>query len=146
MSQTLTVLLEQVGPATARAAARSHSVMVDRPVPKGGEDRGPLGGEYLLVALGGCFLSNLLAAIRAREAAVSNVRVDVTGTIDGAPDHFSSFTMAISASHADAELVRKLIAIAARACAVTNTLRAAATVAIEFEGDAINLETQKSEV
>ena len=134
MSQTLSVRVDQVGPATARATARAHSVMVDRPVPKGGEDRGPLGGEYLLVALGGCFMSNLLAAIRAREAAVSNVRVDVTGTIDGPPDRFSAFTMTISAGHADAELVRKLIAIAARACAVTNTLRAAATVAIEFEG------------
>ena len=134
MSQTLSVRVDQVGPATARATARSHDVMVDRPVAKGGEDRGPLGGEYLLVALGGCFMSNLLAAIRAREAAVSNVRVDVTGTIEGPPDHFSAFTMTISASHADAELVRKLIAIAARACAVTNTLRAAATVAIEFEG------------
>ena len=146
MSQTLAAQVEQVGPSTARAAVRSHVVMVDRPLAKGGEDRGPLGGEYLLVALGGCFLSNLLAAIRARYAAVSNVRVDVTGTIDGPPDRFSAFTMAIAASHADAELVRKLIAIAARACAVTNTLRTAATVAIEFEGDAINLETQKSEV
>ena len=134
MSQMLSVRVDQVGPATARATARSHGVIVDRPVAKGGEDRGPLGGEYLLVALDGCFLSNLLAAIRAREAAVSNVRVDVTGTIDGPPDRFSAFTMAISAGHADAELVRKLIAIAARACAVTNTLRAAATVAIEFEG------------
>ena len=146
MAQTLAAQVEQIGPSTARASARSHSVMVDRPVPKGGEDRGPLGGEYLLVALGGCFMSNLLAAIRVREAAVSNVRVDVTGTIDGPPDHFGAFTMAISAGHADAELVRKLIAIAARACAVTNTLRAAATVAIEFEGEAVNLETQKSEV
>lgn len=137
MSQTLTVQVEQVGPATARAAARSHVVMVDRPVAKGGEDRGPLGGEYLLVALGGCFMSNLLAAIRARGAAVSNVRIDVTGTIDGTPDHFTAFTMTVSASHSDAELVRKLIAIAARACAVTNTLRQTATMTIEFEGSVV---------
>jgi putative redox protein len=139
MSQTLAVQVEQVGPATARATARSHVVMVDRPVPKGGEDRGPLGGEYLLVALGGCFLSNLLAAVRAREAAVSNVRIDVTGTIDPAPDRFTALNMAVSATHADAALVRKLIAIAARACAVTNTLRAAANVTIEFEGAPVDL-------
>ena len=134
MSQTLTVQVEQVGPATARAAVRSHVVLVDRPVAKGGEDRGPLGGEYLLVALGGCFMSNLLAAIRAREAAVSDVRIEVSGTIDGPPDRFTAVAMAVSASHGDAELVRKLIAIAARACAVTNTLRAAADVRIELEG------------
>ena len=138
MSQTLAAQVEQVGPTTARATTRSHAVTVDRPVAKGGEDKGPLGGEYLLVALGGCFMSNLLAAIRAREAAVSNLRIDVTGTIDGTPDHFTTFTMAVSATHADASLVRKLIAIAARACAVTNTLRQAATVAIEFEGSFVD--------
>src|SRR2546428_4709664 len=120
MGQKLAAQVEQVGPATARAAVRSHTVTVDRPVAKGGEDRGPLGGEYLLVALGGCFMSNLLAAIRAREAAVSDVRIDVSGTIDGPPDRFTGFTMAVSATHGDASLVHKLIAIAARACAVTN--------------------------
>ena len=82
MAQTLTVQVEQVGPSTATAKARTHTVIVDRPVAKGGDDRGPLGGEYLLVGLGSCFLSNLLAAIRAREAAVSEVRVAVSATID----------------------------------------------------------------
>jgi putative redox protein len=134
MSQTLTVRAEQIGPATSRVTARTHDVLVDRPVAKGGDDRGPLGGEYLLIGLGGCFLSNLLAAIRAREAAVSQVNVDVAGTIDGPPDHFTQFTMTVSAVHDDAALVRKLIDIAARACLVTNTLRQAAPVTVEFEG------------
>ena len=138
MSQTLTVQVEQVGSSTATAKARAHSVVVDRPVAKGGADRGPLGGEYLLVGLGGCFLSNLLAAIRAREAAVSQVRVDVTGTIEPTPDHFAGFTMSVSATHNDSALVRKLVAIAARACAVTNTLRQAAPVTIEFEGQMVD--------
>jgi len=137
MSQTLTVQVQQIGPATATAKARTHTVVVDRPVAKGGEDRGPLGGEYLLVGLGGCFLSNLMAAIRAREAAVSHIRIDVSGTIEPAPDHFAGFTMSVSATHDDAGLVRKLIAIAARACAVTNTLRQAAPVSIEFEGQVV---------
>ena len=138
MSQTLTVQVQQIGPATATAKARTHTVVVDRPVAKGGEDRGPLGGEYLLVGLGGCFLSNLMAAIRAREAAVSHIRIDVSGTIEPAPDHFAGFTMSVSATHDDAGLVRKLIAIAARACAVTNTLRQAAPVSIEFEGQVVD--------
>jgi putative redox protein len=133
----LTVRLDQTGPSTATAQARSHTVLVDRPMTKGGEDRGPLGGEYLLVALGGCFLSNLLAAIRAREAAVSGVAVLLTGTIDGPPDRFTMFNVSVTAEHRDPELVRKLIAMAARACAVTNTLRRSATVTIEFEGAAV---------
>lgn len=44
-----------------------------------------MGGELLLVALGGCFLSNLLAAIRAREAPIQEVRVVVEGTLAEAP-------------------------------------------------------------
>jgi putative redox protein len=137
MTQVLTVRLEQTGPSTATAHARSHTVLVDRPVTKGGEDCGPLGGEYLLVALGGCFLSNLLAAIRAREAAVSGVAVHLTGTIDGPPDRFTTFGLSVTAEHREPELVRKLITMAARACAVTNTLRRSAIVTIEFEGAAV---------
>ena len=137
MGQMLTVQVEQVGPSTATARARTHTVLVDRPAGKGGEDRGPLGGEYLLVGLGGCFLSNLLAAIRARDAAVSNVTIGVSGTIDGPPDQFTTFGLSVAAVHDDADQVRKLIAIAARACAVTNTLRRTAVVTFEFEGAAV---------
>jgi putative redox protein len=139
MGQTLAARVEQTGPSTATVQVRSHTVTVDRPVAKGGEDRGPLGGEYLLVGLGGCFLSNLLAAIRAREAAVANVTVEVSGTIDGPPDSFTAFTLAVSAAHDDAALVLKLIAVAARACAVTNTLRRAAAVTVRFEGEIVEL-------
>ena len=140
MGQMLTVQVEQVGPSTATARARTHTVLVDRPVGKGGEDRGPLGGEYLLVGLGGCFLSNLLAAVRARNAAVSNVTIAVSGTIDGPPDRFTTFGLSVAAVHDDADQVRKLIAIAARACAVTNTLRQSAVVTFEFEGAAVTSE------
>jgi putative redox protein len=137
MGQTLSVQIEQIGEATASATTRSHRVIVDRPIAKGGEDRGPLGGEYVLIGLGGCFLSNLLAAIRARGASVFDVRVAVTGTIEGPPDHFAAFTMVVTAAHADGAPVARLIAIAARACVVTNTLRLAAPVSIEFNGEMI---------
>ena len=45
MSRTVSVEVEQVGPSTGSARARSHTVFVDRPVEKGGGDRGPLGGR-----------------------------------------------------------------------------------------------------
>ena len=130
MSQTLEVRVEQVGPSTSKATARSHSVFVDRPAAKGGADRGPLGGELLLIALGGCFMSNLLAAIRARDLAIADVRITVSGTIDGTPDRFTAVALKIAASYDDAEGLRKLVTIAERACIVTNTLRE--TTAISF--------------
>ena len=139
MAQTLHVQFESVGPSTTRATARLHTVLVDRPSTKGGEDRGPLGGEYLLVALGGCFMSNLLAAIRAREAAISDVRADVAATMDGPPDRFTEFIVTVSAERDDPDEVRKLIEIAARACAVTNTLRKTASMSFVFEGTQVDV-------
>ena len=126
----LQVQVDQVGACTSQGTARSHSVLIDRPVQKGGEDRGPLGGELLLLSLGGCFLSNLLAAIRARSAAVSNVRVTVMGAVGGTPERVEAFTLRIQADYDDEELTRKLIAIAERGCIVTNTLKLAAPVEV----------------
>ena len=85
MSKTISVVAVQIGPSTSKATVRSHSLLIDRPVEKGGEDRGPLGGELLLVSLAGCFMSTLLAAVRTREADVSDVRVSIEGTIGGVP-------------------------------------------------------------
>ena len=133
MGQSLEVRIEQVGPSTAKGIARTHSVLIDRPVAKGGEDRGPLGGEYLLLALGGCFMSNLLAAIRAREAAVSDVRITVNGTIEGSSDRFTRLALTIAATHQDAELLKTLATIAERSCIVTNTLRSGVSIALTIE-------------
>ncbi|MSO29658.1 MAG: OsmC family peroxiredoxin [Acidobacteria bacterium] len=133
MPKTVSVNVEQIGPSTGRAQARSHTVLVDRPVEKGGDDRGPLGGEYLLVSLGGCFLSTLLAAIRTREADVSDVRVSIAGTIGGVPERFESIAMRVAATHTDADLMRKLILVAERGCLVTNTLKEAVVISVDLE-------------
>jgi putative redox protein len=123
MAKQLCAVLEQVGPTTSKATVRSHAVFIDRPLEKGGADQGPLGGEYQLVALGGCFTSHLLAAIRARELSVKSVKVEVTGTLDGAPERFTEFAMKVTAVCEDVEELRKVVTIAERACQVVNTLR-----------------------
>jgi putative redox protein len=133
MAKQLQASLEQVGPTTSRAKVRSHTVLVDRPADKGGADKGPLGGEYQLIALGGCFTSHLLAAIRAREFEISAVKVEVTGTLDGTPDRFTEFTLSVSAICDDLELLRKAVLIAERACQVVNTLKLAAPVMVTVQ-------------
>lgn len=136
MPRTVTVEVEQIGPSTGSATARSHTALVDRPLDKGGSDRGPLGGEYLLISLGGCFLSTLLAAARTREAEVSSVRVSVTGTIGGVPERFESMTLRVRAAYSDEDLMRKLIALAERGCLVTNTLKNAVAIEVHLETSA----------
>ena len=136
MAITLHADLEQDGPSTSKATVRSHTVFVDRPAAKGGADRGPLGGEYLLVALGGCFSSHLLAAIRAREAPVTGVRVAVDGTLDGSPERFTAFEVSVDATCSDRDLLEKLVAIAERACQVIATLRQSTPVAVTVRSSA----------
>lgn len=133
MPRTVSVEIEQVGPSTGSATARTHTVFVDRPVEKGGSDRGPLGGEYLLMSLGGCFLSTLLAAVKTREAGVSGVRVTVVGTIGGVPERFESMALHVSAKYSDEDEMRKLVAMAERGCLVTNTLRDAVAISVRLD-------------
>src|SRR6266513_3381142 len=133
MATTFKATIEHVNHTTSRAVVRSHTMLVDRGVAKGGLDLGPAGGEYQLVALGGCFTSHLLAAVRARESALTNVKVAVTGTLDGTPERFTGFTVDVTAD-GDAALARKLVTIASRACQVMNTLRQSTPNEISYQG------------
>ena len=140
MPTTVKASLEAVEQVTSKATVRTHSAIVDRGVAKGGLDRGPAGGEYLLIALGGCFTSHLLAAIAARGADMTNVRVDVTGTMDGTPERFVGFTLDVSSDARDADLARKMVTIAGRGCQVVNTLRPVASVNIAYSGSPVALD------
>src|SRR5690349_23922628 len=126
--------IEYINHTPSRATVRTHTMLVHRRTVKGGFALGPAGGEYQLVALGGCFTSHLLAAIRAREAPVTHVKVAVTGTLDGTPERFTGFTVDVTADCGDADLARKLITIASRACQVMNTLRQSTPIAIAYQG------------
>lgn len=120
---TIRVDVNQIGPATSEGSARGHRVLIDRPESKGGHDRGAMGGELLLAALGGCFMSNLLAAIQAREAEIADVRLVVEGTLAESPQRYEAITVTVAAHHSDKALLEKLVTMSDRACIVSNTLR-----------------------
>lgn len=121
---TIAVEVRQVeATPTSEGIARTHRVLIDRPKDKGGLDRGPLGGELLLLAWGGCFMSNLMAAAKARELSVSGLKVVVQGELGDAPAHIDSAIMEVYGASSDEEAFLKVIQIAERGCLVTNTLR-----------------------
>lgn len=122
MSNQIQVQVRQIGPSASEGTAREHTAVMDRPTAKGGENRGAMGGEHLLMALGGCFMSNLLAAVKSREAEVANVKMTISGALESAPPHFSAVEMNISADHNNREQMEKLVTIAERGCIVANTL------------------------
>ena len=123
MTNQMKIQLRQVSPSTSEATLRHHQVVIDRPAEKGGTDMGPMGGELFLAAVGGCFMSNLLAAIRAREAKISDVRTEVIGTLAGSPARFSAIDLHVTADSRDRELLERVVEIADRGCIMMNTLR-----------------------
>ena len=134
MSMQVQVQIRQIGPSASEGRAGDHIITMDRPEAKGGANRGPMGGEVLLMGLGGCFMSNLLAAVAARDAAVSDIELTVVGTLENAPARYSAIEMRVNAQYGDPQEMSKLIAIAERGCIVANTLKAAVVLDIRLEG------------
>ena len=126
----ISITLTQQDATASLATIRNHQIAMDRPEAKGGNNIGPMGGEILLASLGGCFMSNMRAAIAARnDIEVKQIALAVTATLSSQPDRFSEIDMRVTATADHAEL-QKLVAIADRSCIVANTLRSAVTLTI----------------
>lgn len=124
------VSVDQIGPTASEGTAREHKVVMDRPEAKGGQNRGAMGGENLLMALGGCFMSNLLAAAQSREYDVKDIKLRITGSLASAPPGFTAVEMKIIADYNDKNAMEKLVTIAERGCIVANTLKNAVDLKI----------------
>lgn len=116
------VELRQVSASTSEASLRCHHVVIDRPLEKGGTDQGPMGGELFLASIGGCFMSNLLAATTARKADICDVRMLVTGALAESPPRFAAVEVLVTANGPSDQLAR-LVEVADRGCIMMNTLR-----------------------
>ncbi len=127
---TITVNLSQVDEATTAAQIRGHAVDIDRPEAKGGYDKGAMGGELLLASLGGCFNSNLLAAIRARDLDIDDISIKVSGELAEAPARFASIDMVVTSDYQDRATLEKLVTMSERACIVANTLKGAVDLTV----------------
>lgn len=127
----ISVNLRQISPTTTEAEVRGHTTLIDRPEAKGGSDRGAMGGEHLLVALGGCFMSNLLEIVRTREAAISDIHVAVSGTLEGTPPRYTEIALAISGQTDDFAQLEKFVLMAERGCIVANTLKDAVKLSFQ---------------
>jgi putative redox protein len=130
MAVEMKVEIRQVSGSASEATLGRHQVTIDRPVAKGGADAGPMGGQLFLASVGGCFMSNLLAAIKARGVVISDVRVEVTGVLAEAPARFEKVELRVEAESADPEMLSHVAEIADRGCIMMNTLRGIASVTV----------------
>ena len=127
---TITVNLNQLDDATTAAQIRHHAIDIDRPEAKGGHDKGAMGGELLLASLGGCFNSNLLAAIRARDLEINDIALEVSGDLAESPARFSAINMVVKSAFEDRDTFEKLVKMSERACIVANTLKGSVDLSV----------------
>jgi len=128
---TVTITIDQTDHSASTAQARDHSLTMDRPEAKGGQNKGPMGGEAMLMGLGGCFMSNLLAAAIARDVKISNAHADISGELADAPARYTAIHMKVTADCDPASELQKLVTIAERGCIAANTLSKAVKLTVE---------------
>ncbi len=126
------VNVNQINTTASEGVVRSHKILMDRPESKGGENLGPMGGENLLMSLGGCFMSNLLAAAAARKSLLKDVSLRIVGELGNQPARFERVEMVVETKLEDRKLMGKLITIAERGCIVANTLKQGLDVQISL--------------
>jgi putative redox protein len=129
---TIQVAVEQLDHTASNGEARGHALTMDRPEAKGGQNKGPMGGEAMLMGLGGCFMSNLLAAAKAREVALSEARAEIAAELTDSPPRFTDIRVTVTGRCEQADQLQKLITIAERGCISANTLRQAVNLSIEM--------------
>jgi len=123
MAMLVKANVKQISASASEGSARDHTACCDRPEAKGGSNQGPMGGELFLMGLGGCFMSNLLAAAQARQADSSDLILELDATLEEAPPHFSAVTLTITGNYPDKDSLQKLVTIAERGCIVANTIK-----------------------
>ena len=123
MPEVTTTISQIENSSAARTRIRDHELVTDRPVEKGGGNQGPMGGELLVASLGGCFMSNLIAAFQGRGLEPKGLSVTVSGTLEGTPPRFSKMSMQVQGTGIDRDQMGKMILIAERGCIVANTLK-----------------------
>tara|TARA_B110000014_G_scaffold253742_1_gene233483 strand:+ start:244 stop:642 length:399 start_codon:yes stop_codon:yes gene_type:complete len=129
----IAVTLKQHEATASMATIRNHQFVIDRPEAKGGTNAGPMGGELLLASVGGCFMSNLRAAIAAREdVSIENIVLTVTATLSDDMTRFSAVHMHVTAA-ADSPELKKLVTIAERACIAANTIKGAVALTVSSD-------------
>ncbi|MES9967527.1 MAG: OsmC family protein [Sedimenticola sp.] len=127
---TIHVTIDQVDHSASQGHAREHSLIMDRPEAKGGQNKGPLGGETLLLGLGGCFMSNLLAAAKAREIEISDAKAEIAAELADTPARYTDIHMTVTARCEPSDELEKLVTIAERGCIAVNTLSRAVNLTI----------------
>jgi putative redox protein len=135
MATSMEFVVRKTGASSSAAEIRGHAIGFDRPESKGGGDSGPMGGEVFLTSVAGCLMSNILAALRARDIVSGDVETHVTGVLDGAPPCFARIDLIVAMGDVERATAQKILEIADKGCIMMNTLRGKIEMSIQLKGE-----------
>lgn len=113
------------------AIAGPHAIVVDRSLANGGTYLGMVGGEVLLSAVGTCMMTTFVGAARARNIEIEHLEFNIYADHADSPSRFTAIRVEanVEASTSQTE-IDKLLAIAERACTVSNTISRGAPIEV----------------
>lgn len=111
----------------------NESIFIGRPNKNSDPSKKTLmGGQYLLLGIGGCFCSTLFAAAASRDIKIEGLRAEVTGNIETTPKRFGQINIHTSYDYCShPEEYTKLLALAEKGCISINTINRETPVIIE---------------
>jgi uncharacterized OsmC-like protein len=116
------------------ADIRGHRLVVDQPVPAGGEDSAPMPLELLGASLGTCVALYVQQFCQARSLPYEGMRVEVEP--HGAHGRIERFDVRVVLPHALPPRYSELLERVARSCPAHNTLVTGAEVDVQIEQSA----------
>jgi putative redox protein len=104
--------------------SRTHAVVSDQPVEKGGTDLGFTPTEFLLSALGSCMAFNLIAYAQLKNLPVQRLEMDLEDETAKGPERVSKISVAIRVAGELTEEEMTRLLRSAKGCKIHNTLSA----------------------
>jgi uncharacterized OsmC-like protein len=118
----------------AEASARTHRLLIDRPVDLGGEDAGMTLGELFLSSLGTCTLLTVLTFCKNSGIPIDGGEVHLTAEMADHPKRVGAIHQRlVLTGPVDAALRERLLRVA-KGCAIHNTLEHAPALHLTIQG------------
>jgi putative redox protein len=118
MSDVETVEATWHGPKKVTLSVRGHEIIADKPVEKGGTEKGPMPSEIFLAALASCESMSFMRVAEARRVPISGLNVTASAHFDE-KGFIDSIELAYAAKTGAAEKdVAKVLELAEKFCTV----------------------------
>lgn len=117
--------LKQCSDTGMQLQEKTQTLIVDRPISKGGNGKGLMGGQYFLTGIAGCFCSTLLDAAKLREVTIEGLEVHLTALESTEkPNRFQKIILEVNCKESsNIEMFPKLLLIAERGCMAVNSIK-----------------------